>query len=139
MPRQRKLLFIVNGDRFFSTHRMELAISAIANGFNVAVATSNSGYAQRIKEAGIEFHELEFDRYGTNPIRELRCIRDLYKIIKAFKPDIVHNLTIKPVIYGSIVAKLVLRNKILTINAITGLGYAFSSKSNNTIKKSILI
>ncbi len=73
---------------------------------------------------GAECHEVALDRTGMNPIRDIRTTIQLSSLFKKLKPDIFFSCTIKPVIYGSIAAKLADIPKIFSM--IEGLGYAFS-------------
>ena len=65
-------------------------------------------------------------RRGMNPVRELCTIWKLYRLYRGVRPDIVHHVTIKPVLYGGIVARLAKVGA--TVNAISGLGYVFITK-----------
>ncbi|BBO73551.1 glycosyl transferase family 1 [Desulfosarcina widdelii] len=61
-----------------------------------------------------------------NPFADLVLLMALYQWYVKERPDIVHHFTIKPVIYGSIAAKLAGVPKI--INTITGMGYVFTEE-----------
>ena len=63
------------------------------------------------------------DKKGTNLLADLILFKTLFQWYRQEKPDIVHHFTIKPVIYGSIAARLAKVPRI--INTITGLGYVF--------------
>ncbi len=73
---------------------------------------------------GAECHEVTLSRTGMNPAHDMRTVIQLMLLFKKLKPDIFFGCTIKPVIYGSIAARLANIPKILSI--IEGLGYAFS-------------
>lgn len=79
----------------------------------------------------VMFHNINIDRRGINPIKELLLIFNLYKIIKNIKPVIILNFTIKPVIYASLISRFL---KIATINTITGMGRVFIVKKLYLIK-----
>ncbi len=72
-------------------------------------------------------------RKGINPLAELRAIVAYYRLYSENKPDLVHHFTIKPVIYGSLAARLAGVPKI--VNSITGLGFVFTS---NSLKAKVL-
>lgn len=80
-----------------------------------------------LTEIGVNYRSIKLSRIGLNPIRDLNTIIDIYKILKDFKPDIVLGYTIKPVIYGSIAARLAGIRQCYSI--ITGLGYLFAASS----------
>jgi glycosyltransferase involved in cell wall biosynthesis len=89
----------------------------------------------KLQALGCVCIEIKLDRKGTNPLKELKLIYDLYKIYKNIKPDIIFNYTIKPIIYGSIAARFA---KIASIAVVTGLGFTFINK-NLISKISILL
>ena len=124
-----KLLYVVNIPRFFLSHRLPLAVAARAEGFDVQVAASDSDQesADRIRAAGLPFHPLPLSQHGLNPLRELRTIVALRRLYTRLKPDLLHHVSIKPVIYGGIAAKLSQRRAV--IQAMSGLGYLHTSET----------
>ncbi len=88
---------------------------------NASVETK-SGLAR----IGVEFRVIPFDRTGLNLVKDVQACIALVRLMREVRPDIVFGYTIKPVVYGSIVARLTGTRKIFSM--ITGLGYAFSSK-----------
>ena len=135
----QKLLFLVNVDWFFISHRLELAIKAKKMGFDVIVACKDTGVKNVITDNGLIFIDLPFSRSGLNVIKEFNLLFRLYKIYLMVKPNIVHHVSLKAVIYGSIISSI---SKIpnRTINVITGLGYVFSNISliNNFLRRLFL-
>ena len=91
---------------------------------------------QALKDLGYRVHNIAMQRTGTNPKKDLRTIIDLYRLMTKIKPDYVLGYTIKPVIYGSLAAKLARVPHIFAL--ITGLGYAFSGAEEKGYKKSNL-
>ena len=126
---EKTLLFLVTEDWYFCSHRMSLAIAAKKAGYKVFVATrvTDERYVTLINEAGITLLALKkMTRGGKNPFVELGVIVEIMKIYRALKPDIIHHVAIKGVLYGSISAKLT-RMK-ATVNALAGLGHIFVSR-----------
>jgi len=123
--RQPRLVFFVTEDWYFCSHRLALARAARAAGFDVAVITRVQRHAEHIRSAGIELIPLELARAGKNPMNEFRTLWRLVRIYRDLKPDIVHQVALKPVLYGTIAARLAKVPKV--INALAGLGYLFSS------------
>ena len=82
------------------------------------------GFEAGIKALGVPFVPLPVDKKGINPLGDVRLFLTLYLWYRKERPDIVHHFTIKPVIYGSIAARLAKVPKI--INTITGLGFVFT-------------
>jgi len=123
-----KLLYVVNIPRFFLSHRLPLALAARAEGFDVQVAASDADpeAAERITAAGLPFHPLPLSQHGLNPLRELRTLLALQRLYQRLEPDLLHHVSIKPVIYGGIAAKLSRRRSV--IQAMSGLGYLHVSE-----------
>jgi len=132
-----KILFVANVDWFFISHRLVIAVEAKKNGFDVIVAAKDTGRSQEIIDKGIQFINLSFSRSGTNLIREFITLIKVFKIYYILRPDIVHHITLKPVIYGSLIAK-VLKIKGV-VNAISGLGYNFTEGRKSLVQKVMLL
>lgn len=130
---KRTLLYVVNVDSFFISHRLPLAVEAIRRGYNVYVLTRNTGKRNEIESYGIHFVEIPFQRSGTNPFHELQCVFQLFKFYKRLKPDIIHHITLKASLLGSIAAKL--SGKYNVVNAISGLGYNFTEGRNGIVQQ----
>ena len=131
--KNKKLLFVVNVDWFFLSHRLPIAKEALKQGWDVYVTAKNTGRVDEIETNGIKYIDLPISRSGTNLKNEFKILLHLCKIYKSIKPDIVHHITLKPVIYGSIISRIF---KIKgTLNAISGLGYNFTGDRKTAIQK----
>ncbi len=128
-PRRDKLLFVVNADWFFVSHRLPLALACRDAGFDVAVCAGETDARSRIEDAGFRFHPLPIHRGGTRPIQELETVAELVRVYLRERPDVVHHVTIKPVIYGSLAARALGVRGI--VNAVSGLGYAFIPRAED--------
>lgn len=134
--RRPRLLFVVNVDWFFISHRMIIAENALKLGWEVYVACEDTGRSAEIKAKGIKFINFEFSRSGINPLQEIKTLNNFVKLYKGITPDIVHHITLKPVIYGSVIAR-VLKVKAV-VNAISGLGYNFTGDRKSLVQKFML-
>jgi glycosyltransferase involved in cell wall biosynthesis len=123
--RGTKLLFLLTEDWYFVSHRLELAIAAREAGFDVVVATRVDRHGDRIVNAGLKLCPISFNRAGLNPLEELRTLIDVLRVYRRENPDIVHHVALKPVMYGSLVARMMGTRGI--VNALGGLGYVLSS------------
>lgn len=133
-----KLLYVVNVDDFFISHRLPLAIEAKKIGYQITILSESTGLSDIFAFYGFDFIELPLKKGKVTSLwNELRYIAFLYKTYKRLKPDIIHHITIKPVIYGSLVTKFLGRN-IAIVNAFSGMGYLFT-ESRKIISYSILI
>ena len=89
------------------------------------MATRVDRHGERIAEAGLKLRPIAFNRAGLNPLEELRTLIDLLRLYRREAPDIVHHVALKPIIYGSLVARALRIGGI--VNALAGFGYVFQS------------
>lgn len=133
----KKILFIVNTDWFFVSHRLPIAKKALSEGFEVHVATTFTDKKEIFSKLGINMHPIKLRRYDSN---FFSFLKDLIKIIKLYlkiQPEVVHLITIKPIIIGLIAGFI--KPKIRFIVSVSGLGYIYSSKKMKTIVKRFFI
>lgn len=122
-----KVVLFVNSLKTFYWHRQPLAQRLIELGHEVLIITSRDE-EPRISGPQYQFKFIDLSRKGTNPLAELKSLASVTRILIEFQPDILHNFTVKSVIYGSL-GSLFLR-KVKVINSITGLGSAFIRETN---------
>lgn len=122
-----KILLVSNTDWYLYNFRLPLARFLRENGYEVALVSPSGPYSQRLRESGFAWIPWEVGRQSVNPLGELGAIARLTRIYRQEKPDLVHHSTIKPVLYGTLAARLVGVRRIL--NAITGRGYVFLNDS----------
>jgi glycosyltransferase involved in cell wall biosynthesis len=122
------LVFVVNVAWFFLSHRLALARAAMAAGFSVHLVSGVEDEAeqQEVQGQGITFHRVTLARSGLNPLGEANTVRELWRCLRRVRPDIVHNVSPKPVIYGTWVARALGTKGI--VNAISGFGHVYSSQ-----------
>lgn len=121
-----RLLLNVNVAWFFLSHRLAIARAARDAGFDVHVAgdiVSDEEIAA-VRHEGLTFHRLRLSRGGLLPGRDLAYLAQLTRLMRRLRPDLVHNITAKPIVYGTLAARALGVRAIL--NAISGLGYSFS-------------
>jgi glycosyltransferase involved in cell wall biosynthesis len=117
-----KLLFLVTEDWYFVSHRLPLALAARDAGYAVTVAAREGAHGQMIRDAGLAFIPFELSRRGGNAVMEIARLVSLYR---RERPAIVHHVALKPVLYGSLAARLA--GVTWVINAVAGLGWLFTS------------
>src|ERR1700727_2017826 len=122
---RKRVVYVVNYPIFFNSHRLALALRAREAGYEVIVISPQGEGVDVIKAAGLEWHEMSFDPGGMNPWRDMATIRDLTRLFRQLQPDVVHNITIKPVLYATFAARLTGVKRV--VNAVSGLGYLFTS------------
>ena len=121
---EQKILVIANNSGGLYDFRHELLQSLIEENRVVAL-TPFDDKVQNLKEIGVRLIEVEMERRGVNPIKDLFLIRTYFRLIKKEKPDLVITYTIKPNIYGRAVCQI---KKIPYAVNITGLGTAFQGQ-----------
>src|SRR5690606_14920809 len=132
----KKLLMVANVDWFFISHRLCIAQEAVKQGWKVVVACEDTGRSSEINIDGIQFIDFQFSRSGTNPLDELKTLIQFYSLYKKIKPDVVHHITLKPVTYGSIIAKML--NIKGVVNAVSGLGYNFTANRQGVVQRMMI-
>tara|TARA_Y100001968_G_scaffold180486_1_gene165321 strand:+ start:693 stop:1829 length:1137 start_codon:yes stop_codon:yes gene_type:complete len=140
--KNKKILFIVNVDWFFISHRLPIAQEAIKNGYEVHLATVITSFKKKIESEGIHLHCLELKRSTINPLINCISLFQMFSLIRRIRPSILHLVTIKPILIGGLAA--LLSRIIYNVNAglvfsITGVGYPFTSKSRAAILIKLII
>ncbi|QDV67261.1 N,N'-diacetylbacillosaminyl-diphospho-undecaprenol alpha-1,3-N-acetylgalactosaminyltransferase [Rosistilla carotiformis] len=119
-----RVLFVATEDWYFCSHRLPLAEWLIEKGAGVSVATSSGTKSGIIRSAGIEHHVVRLKRASYNPLSEWNAVRDIAAVCRQVRPDILHLVGLKPILYGTIAAR---RTRVRsTICAISGLGSLFA-------------
>ena len=121
-----RILFLVTEDWFFRTHRLPLARACRDAGAEVYVMTYLNKPADDLAKEGFRVIPWQVTRGGTNPIAEAKVLTQVIRQYRRIRPDLVHHVALKPVVYGGLAARLF---DIPTVNAVTGLGEAFTSSS----------
>jgi len=129
----KRLLFVVNDAAFFISHRLPIALSARRNGYEVRIASMAGPSVTEIIGHGFVHYELPLTRSGKNPFSEMLVVVSIYRLFRRWRPDLVHLVTIKPVIYGSIAARLAGVRGVVA--AVSGLGFVFMA---NGLKASLI-
>lgn len=127
MSAARRLLFVVNNPAFFMSHRLPVAQAAQRAGYDVHVATMDGPAVADIVALGMTHHVIPMTRSGKHPLQELGTLLALLRLFRRLRPQVVHLVTIKPVLYGGIAARLARVPGMVA--AISGLGFVFLSNS----------
>ena len=127
---KNKILYIVNLDKFFVSHRLPIACAIKNLGFEVHIAAKLTDYASILKKNGFVLHNLEIDRGSISIISNIITFIKILKLIFSIRPNLLHLITIKPILFGSIISYFF--NDISTIASVSGLGHVFSNKGKNS-------
>jgi glycosyltransferase involved in cell wall biosynthesis len=120
-----KILYVITEDWFFHSHFLDRAKFMAASGETVGIATRFSVHEEDLKSYGFTLFPIDFSRRGLNPLMEFITSLRIRKIIREFKPDITHNVALKPVVTGTF-GELLGRQRVV-VNALVGMGYIFTS------------
>jgi glycosyltransferase involved in cell wall biosynthesis len=126
-PEQKtiKILYLVTEDWYFLSHRLALARACQELGWEVIVATRTSKLSKDIEKEGFTLVPIRMRRRGRKIMSELLTIIELIRLFRRHQPDIIHNVGLKPVIYGSIAALITRTGRV--VNTLAGMGYVFSA------------
>lgn len=122
---KKKLLYFVSEDWYFCSHRLSLAVAAKDAGYDVAVVTRVTAHGERIRDAGLRLVPFEMSRRAMNPFLEVRVLWRLARVYRREKPDIVHHVAMKPVLYGTLAARVCGVRHV--VNALAGMGWILAS------------
>ena len=120
-----KVMFLIAEDWYFLSHRQPLAQACRDLGWEVVIATRVHRHGETIRGMGFSLVPIQMDRRSRNPFKELRTIFELVRILAQERPNILHQVGLKPVIYGSIAAMFCPPD--VVVNALAGLGYVFTA------------
>ena len=132
----RQLLMIVNEDRFFLSHRKDIALAAKQNGWDVTIVCKDTGRKQEVEALGLKIVELPINPTGTNLRQELRTCFFLRKLYSHNKGALVHHVGMKLILWGGLAAKIAKPRGV--VNAISGLGVMFSDEKLSLTARGIL-
>ena len=119
-----RLLYVVTEDWYFLSHRLPMARAARDAGFEVHVATRVADGAAAIRAEGFTLHHVPFVRGRLSPSGTIATIRALRGIHREVAPAIAHHVALQATVLGSMAAW---GRRVVCVNALTGLGYAFTS------------
>ncbi|MFA6279864.1 MAG: glycosyltransferase family 4 protein [Bdellovibrionales bacterium] len=120
---KKTILYIVNVDWFFLSHRLPIALEAQRQGYGVHVACGMSDKKEVLESHGIIVHPLALERGKASLASYFASFFEIVFLLLKLRPDILHLVTIKPVIFGGIAARL---TRIpACVAAVSGLGFVF--------------
>lgn len=134
---KKKLFIVVNQDWFFLSHRLPIGIAAKEAGYDVTIVSEDTGMSAKIREAGLKTINLPINKAGTNIKDEIKTFFFLYKLFRREKPDIVHLVGLKTMLWGSLACRLA--GVKAMVSAVCGLGVLFDQEhAHSFMTRSIL-
>lgn len=131
-----KLFIVVNHDWFFLSHRQEVGVAAKNAGWDVTIVACDTGRFNDIKALGLKTINLPINATGMNPVEEWKTFNFLRKLYKIEKPDVVHHVGLKTILWGGLAAKLTKVKGV--VNAVSGLGVLFSEGKLSLTARGVL-
>lgn len=129
----KKLYIVVNVDWFFLSHRLPVALAAQKAGWDVTIVTADTGKLKDIEAAGLKTINLPMSRSGMNIMEELKTLNFLRKLYAKEKPDVVHHVGMKTILWGTLAARFAKVKGV--VNAISGLGGFFAEDNTSIMAK----
>jgi glycosyltransferase involved in cell wall biosynthesis len=123
--RPKRILYLVTEDWYFFSHRLSIALACKNSGWEVFVATRVGWQASRFHHYGLGVIPIRMERGSRNPIKEALSILEIVGLLRDLRPDIVHNVGLKPIVYGALATRLV--GGIVSVSLFAGMGYLFQS------------
>lgn len=131
-----RLFLVINVDSFFLSHRKDIAVKAKEAGYEVTVVAKDTGKREEIEKLGLRFIGLPIHPTGKNLMEEWQTFCFIYRLYKRERPDIVHHVGVKNILWGSLAAKLLSIRGV--VNAVSGLGILFSQEKKSVLSPMIL-
>ena len=122
-----KLVLFANTEWYLWNFRRSLAVALKDAGHDVLLISPDGPYGEKLRGLGLRWQPLPMDRRSLNPLREARLLLHLVGLFRRERPALVHGLTIKSAVYGSLAARLACVPA--RVNAVAGMGYVFISDS----------
>lgn len=122
-----KVLLFANTEWYLYNFRRSLARALRDAGHEVLLVSPGGPYGVKLRELGYRWEPAPMERRSLNPLREFALVQWLRRLMVRESVDLVHGFTIKCAVYGSIAARLA--GVPARVNAITGLGYVFTSNA----------
>lgn len=133
----KKIFIVVNQDWFFLSHRLPIGVAAKNTGYDVTVVCEDTGVSGKIREAGLKTVNMPINKAGTDLKDEIKTFFFLYKLFKREKPDIVHLVGLKTMLWGSLACRLA--GVKAMVSAVCGLGVLFDEEhAHSFMTRSIL-
>ena len=132
----RRLLYVVNDRASFVARRLAIAVAAAEAGYDVhailpdRMPSEGGGHFSDMDAEAVEaelatapvtVHPVPLSRRGTQLSAEARTVAAISRVLARVQPDVVHQFTLKPILYGTLAA--VRQRPSALVNSFVGLGY----------------
>lgn len=123
--KKKRVLIVGNDAHYFFSHHLPIALGAHAAGYEIHIAIPIQLPDPRTVNYPFKFHTIPLDRGSRRIGKELKAFIALLRLYRFLGPNLIHHITIKPVLYGGLAARILGVPSI--VNTMTGLGFVFTS------------
>jgi len=121
----KKVVFVANRGYALKSSREKLISNFLENGFEVLLLTTKDDYSKSLLVTGVALEEINVNRGGLRIFNDIKLLLKMLYVYRKHRPVLIHHFHAKPVILGTIAARLSLGKNVKIVNSITGLGHAF--------------
>lgn len=133
----QQLYLVVNEDRFFLSHRKDIALMAMKEGYEVTIVCKDTGQRAEVESLGLRMIDLPINPTGENIFQELKTWRFLYQLYRKNRGAIVHHVGLKNILWGGLAAKLSRVHGV--VNAVSGLGTLFNGNKPSVTARGVMM
>jgi glycosyltransferase involved in cell wall biosynthesis len=126
---RKKILFVDNRSQYFVSHRLTLA-AAVRDRLGEVHVTTLSRRDQDIEKiaaSGMAFHRLSRNSNNRSVVKPLSLALELGRLFDELRPNLIHIFTLKAMCVSGF--SLLRSQPKAVLMTVTGLGYAFTSRS----------
>lgn len=127
---RKHVCFVAGNARSLVANRGDLIAELKLAGVKVSAAVPSEDFLESVYRLGVDVHKFELGRSRMNPLKDISCVVRLWRLMHRIRPDVTFLYTIKPVVWGSLSARLARVPRVYSM--ITGLGYAYTAESRRT-------
>jgi glycosyltransferase involved in cell wall biosynthesis len=118
----KKIVLFSNTCWSLYNFRLNLIKKLLDKNYKIFILSNRDFTTNKLIKLGCAFRSISLSRRGVDYIDEIKCLLKIFSLIKKINPKFLFNFTIKPIIYGSLVSRLL---KIKTLNTLDGLGSTY--------------
>lgn len=124
-----KIIIIAHYGKSIKNLRGDLIQEWIQRGMEVVALAPEEEVREEVEALGARYRTYPLERAGINPLKDLKTLSALMKILEEEQPERIFTYAIKPNIYGNIAARIKKVPK--RYGMINGAGFAFSGEKKS--------
>jgi hypothetical protein len=119
------------------SHRLPIAQAARDASYGVHVSTALTIAPTDIEQHGFTLHPLDIDRRSASAWQGPKLLMALRRLMVALINDVVHLVTIKPVLLGWLAARMARVPRVIA--AASGLGFVFTARDRRAAARRVMV